>query len=95
MQTGCNVMAWLFLHEGANDGEVEYVVRIPVRPRSKLSDEEPTEVERNIINDLVALVNRMYQRLDERNAEIDALKTRVTDLENRIPTLGGGWKLPE
>lgn len=82
---GRDVMAWVFLHDGEEDGETEYVVHIPVRPRSRLIDAEITEKEHSIISDLIAVV----QQLSEENADLIA---RVEALEARIPALGG-WKI--
>lgn len=81
---GCNIMAWIFLHDDENSGETEYIVRIPVKPRSKLSEEDITDEEHSIVSDLIAIV----RTLREQNAE---LTQRVVDLENRTPALGG-WK---
>ena len=47
--SGRNVMCWIFLHDGEDDGETEYVVRIPVRPRSALSVHEITPAEHSIV----------------------------------------------
>lgn len=84
LTTGKNVLAWIFLHDGDDDGETEYVIRIPIRPRSVLSDDEITEEEHSIVSDLIALVDSMKETLS-------AYETRIHTLEERIPALGG-WK---
>ena len=84
LTTGLNVLAWIFLHEGEDDGETEYVVRIPVRPRSAYVEGEIPEPERSIISDMMALVENLSE-------QISAYEDRVVALENRIPALGG-WK---
>lgn len=81
--SGVNVVAWVFLHDGENDGETEYVVRIPVRPRSKLENAETPE-EHSIVSDLIAIVNE----LQEQNTEMARI---IEALEERTPALGG-WK---
>jgi len=84
LTTGKNVLAWIFLHEGESDGETEYVVRIPVRPRSYYSDEEIPPEEQSIVTELMALVQDL-------ETTIKAYEDRIEFLENRIPALGG-WK---
>ena len=80
LQSGKNVLACVFLHEGQDDGETEYVVRIPVRPRSHLSEDQIPESEHSIVSDLITIVQE--------------LQSQITFLENRIPALGG-WKTEE
>lgn len=85
--TGRDVMAWVFLHEDTDDGETEYVVHIPVRPRSRLIDEDITEEEHSIISDLIAVVNDLTE-------EYAGLIGRIAALEARMPALGG-WKIDD
>ena len=54
LQTGKYVYAWIFLHEGSDDGETEYMVTIPVRQRPKPSNEEPTPVQQDEIAQIIA-----------------------------------------
>ena len=82
--SGCNIMVWIYLHDDEESGQTEYVIRIPVKPRSPLSDEDITEEEHRIVSDLVAIV----QTLQRQNAD---LAQRIVALENRMPALGG-WK---
>lgn len=84
LTTGQNILAWIFLHEGDNDGETEYVVRIPVRPRSQYSDEDIPAEDQSIISELIALVQSM-------SATLADYEDRIEFLEARIPALGG-WK---
>ncbi len=92
--TGKNVLAWIFLHDGENDGETEYVVKIPVRSRSKLSDSEITEEEHSIVSDLIAVVDTLEERIADMEEVINSYEERIVLLENRMPALGG-WKTQE
>ena len=74
--SGCNIMCWLILSD-ASSAEVEYVVRIPIRLRSPLSEEEQELYDKTIIDQLVSIINGMQED--------------VVMLEQRIPALGG-WK---
>ncbi len=84
LTTGKNVLAWIFLHDGEDDGETEYVVRIPVRPRSYYSDGDIPPEEQSIVTELMAIVQDL-------ETTIKAYEDRIEFLENRIPALGG-WK---
>lgn len=87
LTSGCNVMAWIFLHDAETDGEVEYVVRIPVRPRSKLSDQDITEEEHSIVSDLVAVVNAMREELDVATGRISELEETIADQAESLSAL--------
>lgn len=106
--TGKNIVACVFLHDGDDDGETEYVARIPVRPRSVLSDDQIDEEEHSIVSDLIAIIDTLNEKIDNYHNEISLLveristcetqilsdEDRITFLENRIPALGG-WKTQE
>ena len=57
LQTGLNIFAWVYLHTGANDGETEYQITIPVIRRAAILDEQPTEQQESAINQAVAALN--------------------------------------
>ena len=100
---GKNIMCWVFLHETETDGETEYVVRIPVRPRSRRSDEEPTPVQLSEIEQTMAALSAGVSHVDAVSAEIDSklitaeqlqeLLKRVQDLENVGMRIGTGITL--
>ena len=80
--TGKNVLAWIFLHDGVDDGETEYVVRIPIRCRSKLAD--LTVEEHSIVSDLIALVQSMQTDIDSIDAQIAEINEQISGLSSRI-----------
>lgn len=55
--SGSDIWAFLFLHEGDDDGETEYKIHIPVKERPQPSDEEPTPVEQSAITQAIAALN--------------------------------------
>ena len=57
LQTGLNIYVWVYLHTGANDGETEYQITIPVIRRAAILDEQPTEQQESAINQAVAALN--------------------------------------
>lgn len=52
--TGKNISAWIFLHTGADDGETEYYIEIPVTERAKPTNLEPTPVQQDAITQAIA-----------------------------------------
>lgn len=57
LTTGQPVYAWLFLHAGEDDGETVYVVTIPVIKRPKPTEDEPTPVQRGLIDAAISALN--------------------------------------
>lgn len=57
LTTGQPVYAWLYLHTGADDGETEYAVTIPVNPRARPTDQPPTPVQQDAITQAIAVLN--------------------------------------
>lgn len=62
LTTGQPVYAWIYVHSGSDDGETEYMVTIPVKPRAKPTATEPTPVEQNIITVAIAKLNDAIER---------------------------------
>lgn len=52
-----HVYAWVYLHEGADDGETEYVVSIPVTARGEITDAEPTPEQQTALDAAIAALN--------------------------------------
>ena len=57
LTSGNPVYAWIYLHTGANDGETEYQITIPVIPRSSISNATPTPVQQDAITEAIAALN--------------------------------------
>ena len=56
-RSGADIWGFIFLHEGEDDGETEYVIRIPVKERSEAEDSEPTPVQKDIVDETIAALN--------------------------------------
>ena len=54
LETGENVYAFIYLHQGENDGETEYMITIPVNDRSEPDEEEPTPEQASAIDQAIA-----------------------------------------
>lgn len=70
--SGDPVFAWLFLHDGADDGRTVYKVVIPVIQRPDPEHEEPSPEQSSEINQAIAALNDAVTRTN----------TSATDAEN-------------
>lgn len=57
MQTRGTIIAYIYLHEGADDGETEYQIIIPVNQRPGVTPAEPTPVEQDVISQAISALN--------------------------------------
>ena len=64
LTTAKTVYAWLFLHEGEDDGETEYKVTIPVLARPEPSETQPTPVQQDIITQAIAAMQAAQSKFD-------------------------------
>lgn len=62
LATGADVLAWVYIHTAADDGETVYTATIPVIPRAKPEDYEPTPVEAGLIEQAIEALNRAAER---------------------------------
>ena len=83
LKSGANVFAWLYVHQGEDDGSTEYQVEIQVRRRARPSDVvlEPEEM-----TDVANLIGSMNAALEsakeERQKAEDAATSAEEDAEN-------------
>lgn len=59
-----DLVCYIYLHAGADDGETEYKITIPVKARPEPSDYEPTPVEQDIITQTIAALNEAVDYVD-------------------------------
>ena len=83
--TGKYVYAWIFLHEGQDDGETEYMVTIPVKQRPKPGNDEPTPEQQDAITETIAALNEAVEKVEGLYPELPTedgtyvLTVQVTD----------------
>ena len=75
------IYAWIYLHEGNDDGETEFKLTIPVNARVRPTDDEPTPVEQSAITEAIAVLNVAVEETaaDALKAEGYALGTQNGD----------------
>lgn len=83
--TGDPIYAWLFVHTGEDDGETEYVAKIPVIPRAKPSNEQPTPQEQSVISQTIAALNNGVARAENAAQMITNMTVSATTLEAGTP----------
>lgn len=71
---------WIYIHTGANDGETEYQITIPVIQRAKPIDEEPTTEQQSIIDQTIIALNSAV-------TEARAISADVTEKDNHVTQL--------
>lgn len=59
LETGKYIKAYIYLHEGTDDGETEYEITIKVYPRARPSDRGPRESERSVLDEVLVLLNSL------------------------------------
>lgn len=72
LASGRPVFAWIFLHEGEDDGETVYSVTIPVVTRPAPTDDPPTPEEQSIVTQAIAALNSAVSHVDTVAEEVDA-----------------------
>lgn len=98
LTTAKTVYAWLFLHEGEDDGETEYKVTIPVLARPEPSETQPTPVQQDIITQAIAAMQAAQTEFDAMasadGAEAGKMLTAKTVVDGTVIewefTEGGG-----
>lgn len=65
LQTGKTVIAYIYLHTGADDGETEYKITIPIRTRPAPSDIPPTPEQQSALDEAIAALNSAVENVEE------------------------------
>lgn len=74
LATGQPVYAWIMLHTGSSDGQTEYMVTIPVQKRPRPTEDEPTPVQRG-------LIETALEQLSAGVAAVDAAMETIAQIE--------------
>ena len=71
LTSGEDIYIWIFLHQTASDGQTRYTINIPVQKRPKAESKEPTQIEQNVIDQLISTLE---QKVDEISAATEQAK---------------------
>ena len=80
-ETGRGILAYIYLHEGLDDGETEYRIFIPVGTRAERTDAEPTPVQQDVITQTIAALNDGVERAEAAAEEIKNMTAVAETLE--------------
>lgn len=65
LERGLNVYCYIYLHDGETDGETEYVITIPVKPRAVPISEAVTHEEQGVIQQLMGALTAAANKAEE------------------------------
>ena len=82
--SGKDIYVWIFLHTGADDGETEYQITIPIIRRASISDEQPTPEEETIINQTIAALNDALTESREGVEIVQRAQNNVTNMYSLV-----------
>ena len=80
--SGEDIYLWIFLHSTAEDGETRYTIIVPVQKKPKPEETtEPTTVEKNTIDQLIAALESNLNEMQQTKADINqtaaAMKSEI------------------
>lgn len=91
LQSSGQIVAYIYLHSGEDDGETEYKINIPVKSRPQPSDYEPTPVEQDVITQTIGAVqNAMnaWQNMTATAVTLQPDEEATASYANGVLTLG-------
>ncbi|MBR6983875.1 MAG: hypothetical protein IKH75_10200 [Ruminococcus sp.] len=65
LQTGLPVFCWIYLHDEETDGRTVYKIRIPIKARPEITNEEPTPVEQSAITQAIAALDSAVDKCED------------------------------
>jgi len=74
LQSSGQIVAYIYLHSGEDDGETEYKINIPVKARPQPSDYEPTPVQQDVITQTIGAVQSAMNAWENMTAEAVTLQ---------------------
>lgn len=63
--SGQDIYIFIVLHQALNDGETRYLIKIPVIKRSKSSDQQPTPVQQDVIENAISALNTAVEATEQ------------------------------
>lgn len=79
LTTGDFIYAFIYLHDGEDDGETEYRIIIPVKKRPKPTNYEPTPVQQDAITEAIAALDAAVEQTGQ---DVETTHGYVTRAEN-------------
>ena len=87
LETGETVYAFLFLHQGEDDGETRYRITIPVDKRPERGEEEVPDEEAGIIEETIVALNEGVARAASAAEQAEAARDIILNLDVDAETI--------
>lgn len=85
LQGSANIYAFIRLHTGEDDGETVYVIELPVMARPEITGDEPTPVEQDLIDQLMAALAAGVAAAEAAAAQIERMSAEAETLPAGSP----------
>lgn len=85
------IYAWVYLHEGKNDGKTVYEVIIPLKERGKPTSDDIEPVQQDIISNAIAELNYAVDQTKEYVDEAEEYKNQSAENVKHYPQVIDGY----
>ena len=82
LQTGMDVWAFVYLHEGLEDGETQYKIHIPVKKRTRITNQVPTPEEQSEISQAIVVLNQGVEAAKEAQRKAEEAQGKAEEAED-------------
>ena len=86
LKSGSSVFAWLYVHQGEDDGSTEYQIEITVRRRARPTSEAPDSEEKTAIGDLIEQMNVALSGAKEERAKAEQAANTAEQKAEEVDT---------
>lgn len=87
LKTAGLITAYIFLHEGLEDGETEFIIQTFVKDRPDVDPTEPTPVEQSVITQLITAMRETLELAEQYRDETEAFKdAAIEEINSRFIT---------
>ena len=86
LKSGSSVFAWLYVHQGEDDGSTEYQIEIQVRRRARPTSEAPDSEEKTAIGDLIEQMNVALSGAKEERAKAETAAENAEKAAQNVDT---------
>ena len=94
LTSGNDIIGYIYLHTGAEDGETVYVIKIPVKKRQRPSDTPPTPVQQSAIDTAIAALNAEVEAVEKFTGfVVERVSQPYTSYSDAIAAYNSGKRL--
>ena len=86
LKSGSSVFAWLYVHQGEDDGSTEYQIEIQVRRRARPTSDAPDSEEKTAIGDLIEQMNVALSGAKEERAKAETAAENAEEAAQNVDT---------